>query len=125
MISQETKFPIVDNSGAKRVLCIKVLRQKIGYPGSICVVTVKKAKLRKTKRKKQIKKGDIVKALVLSTKHGLYRGRGYRIYGGANYGLILKRDNSSLPFGNRVKRPVFYEVRSTFSKILVMAPSVI
>ena len=125
MINQETQFHIVDNSGAKRVLCIKVLKQKIGYPGSVCIATVKKSKIRKTKKRKQIKKSDIVKTLLLSTKFGVYRKTGYRIFGGANYGLVLKRDNSFLPFGNRIKRPVFYEVRDVFSKLLIMAPSVI
>lgn len=53
------------------------------------------------------------------------RTPGNRVAGTGNYCVLLRRDNISLPFGNRMKTPIFREVRSTFSKIIIMCPNLI
>lgn len=123
MIFQESCLPVIDNSGAKRILCIKVLGNTRGIPGSLLITTIKRAVHKKVKKKKIIKKGEIHRALLVSCRKGLARKTGHHIRGHINGALILRRDNISLPFGNRIRCPIFRDIRSSFSKIIVMCPN--
>jgi len=130
MIFKETKLSIIDNSGAKEVLVIRCLRTSSarapGYPGDRFVTTIKIAIPKKTKTKKKIlKRGEIHKVLLVSCRKNLYRQVGHRIAGIANTAVILKKDNPSLPFGNRLKGPIFHEARHGFAKILFLAPNIL
>jgi len=125
MIYKESQIPIIDNSGAKRVLCIKPLGHPIGYVGARLMVTIKRAVHKRVKKKKIIKKGEVHKILLLSCRKGWSRKNGHYIAGSFNYGVILRRDNPLLPFGSRFKLPIFREVRVAYSKIFIMCPNVL
>jgi len=75
-------------------------------------------------KKKIIKKGEIHKVLVGSVKKVIYRKSGYFIKGPFNLGIILRKDNSSLPFGNRIKLALFSDVRKASSRIALIAPNI-
>lgn len=125
MIFKESKLTVIDNSGAKRALCICVLGQsKIAYPGSILVTTIKKAIPKKFKKKKKIiKRGEIHKLLLCFTRKGLERLTGHYINGPYNAAIVLRKENLTLPFANRIKMPVFLNVRVVSPKVLMMAPN--
>jgi len=124
MIFKETSIGFGDNSGAKRALCIKVLSKPIGYPGAILIVTLKHAVPKKFRsKKKNLKKGEIHRVLLASVSKSLYRKSGYYLAGPCNYAIMLRKDNISLPFGNRIKRPLFLDVRHSSSRIGIIAPN--
>jgi len=125
MIFQESRLAIVDNSGAKEVLCIKVLGHTVGYVGARLIVTIKRAIHKRVKKKKIIKKGEIHRVLLLSCRKGWYRKNGHRVAGTHNYGIILRRDNPTIPFGSRFRFPIFREIRAMYSKVFIMCPNVI
>jgi len=125
MIFQESLLSVLDNSGAKRVLCIKVLGYKKKHSGSLLVTTVKRAIHKHVRKKKTIKKGEIHRVLLVSCRKGFVRKTGQSVGGFANMVIMLRRDNISLPFGNRVRGPIFREVRRSFSKIITMCPNMI
>lgn len=77
------------------------------------------------KKKKTIKKGEIHRVLLLSCRKGFQRKTGQSVGGFANAVIMLRRDNISLPFANRVRTPIFREVRRSFSKIISMCPNII
>ena len=122
MIQQETRLKVADNTGAKEVLCIKVLggsRKKYAKTGDLIVITVKKAI-----PGSNIKKGEIHKAVVVRTKKERKRKDGSYIRFDDN-AAVLVNDNQD-PKGTRVFGPVARELREKrFMKILSLAPEVI
>jgi large subunit ribosomal protein L14 len=122
MIQQETRLKVADNSGAKEVLCIKVLggtRKKYARLGDTIVVTVKKAIPGGV-----IKKGEVTKAVVVRTRKEVRRKDGSYIRFDENAAVLI--NNQKEPQGTRVFGPVARELRETkFMKILSLAPEVI
>ncbi|MFL2988411.1 50S ribosomal protein L14 [bacterium] len=122
MIQQETRLKVADNSGAKEVLCIKVLggtRKKYAKLGDLIIVTVKKAIPGGV-----VKKGEVTKAVIVRTRKELRRKDGSYIRFDDN-AAVLVNDNKE-PQGTRVFGPVARELREKkFMKILSLAPEVI
>ena len=122
MIQTETVLSIADNSGAKKVLCIKVLggsKKRYARIGDIIKVTVKDAIPRG-----KVKKGDVYDALVVRTKHGVRRADGSLIRFDGNAAVLL--DNKKEPIGTRVFGPVTRELRAkNYLKIISLATEVI
>ncbi|HHT98704.1 MAG TPA: 50S ribosomal protein L14 [Acholeplasma sp.] len=122
MIQQESRLTVADNSGAKEVLVIKVLggtRRRYANIGDVVIVTVKKAAPAGV-----VKKGDIVKAVIVRTKSGLRRPDGSFIKFDENAAVIIKEDLN--PRGTRIFGPVARELRDkNFMKIVSLAPEVL
>ena len=122
MIQAETVLGVADNSGARKVLCIKVLggsRKRYAQIGDVIKVTVKDAIPRG-----KVKKGDVYNALVVRTKHGVRRPDGSLIRFDGNAAVLL--DNKKEPIGTRVFGPVTRELRAiNYLKIISLAPEVI
>ncbi|WP_428910398.1 50S ribosomal protein L14 [Niallia sp. Krafla_26] len=122
MIQQESRLKVADNSGAREVLTIKVLGgsgRKTANIGDIIVCTVKQATPGGV-----VKKGDIVKAVVVRTKSGVRRNDGTYIRFDENACVIIRDDKS--PRGTRIFGPVARELRdSNFMKIISLAPEVL
>ena len=122
MIQTETVLNIADNSGARKVLCIKVLggsRKRYARIGDIIKVTIKDAIPRG-----KVKKGDVYDALVVRTKHGVRRADGSLIRFDGNAAVLL--DNKREPIGTRVFGPVTRELRAKkYLKIISLAQEVI
>ena len=122
MIQAETVLSVADNSGARKVLCIKVLggsRKRYAQIGDVIKVTVKEAIPRG-----KVKKGDVYNALVVRTKHGVRRPDGSLIRFDGNAAVLL--DNKREPIGTRVFGPVTRELRAiNYLKIISLAPEVI
>jgi len=122
MIQQETRLKIADNSGAKEILTIKVLggtSRKYANIGDIIVATVKSATPGGL-----VKKGEIVKAVIVRTKRGLQRPDGTHIKFDDNAAVTIKDDKS--PKGTRIFGPVARELRDAeFTKIVSLAPEVL
>ena len=122
MIQQESRLNIADNSGAREILTIKVLggtRRRYANIGDIIVATVKSATPGGT-----VKKGDVVKAVIVRTKSGLRRADGSYIKFDDNAAVIIKEDKT--PTGTRIFGPVARELRDKdFLKILSLAPEVL
>ena len=112
---------IADNSGAKQVMCIKVLggsHRRYARVGDIIKVTVKEAMPRS-----KVKKGDVLDAVVVRTKQGIRRTDGSLIRFDGNAAVIL--NNSKEPVGTRIFGPVTRELRKGFMKIISLAPEVL
>ena len=122
MIQQETRLKVADNSGAKELLCIKVLggtRKKYARLGDLIVVTVKKAIPGGI-----IKKGEVTKAVIVRTRKELRRKDGSYIRFDDNAAVLV--NDQKEPQGTRVFGPVARELREKrFMKILSLAPEVI
>tara|TARA_B100000953_G_scaffold297269_1_gene291772 strand:- start:1841 stop:2209 length:369 start_codon:yes stop_codon:yes gene_type:complete len=122
MIQQETRLTVADNSGAKEVLCIKVLggsRKKYAKLGDLIVVTVKKAIPGGI-----VKKGEVTKAVIVRTKKELRRKDGSYIRFDDNAAVLI--NNQKEPQGTRIFGPIARELREKkFMKILSLAPEVI
>ena len=122
MIQQESRLKVADNSGAREVLTIKVLGgsgRKTANIGDIIVVTVKQATPGGV-----VKKGDVVKAVVVITKSGVRRADGTYIRFDENACVIIRDDKS--PRGTRIFGPVARELRdNNFMKIVSLAPEVL
>ena len=122
MIQQESRLKVADNSGAREILVIKILggsRVKTGNIGDIIVATVKQATPGGV-----VKKGDVVKAVVVRTKAGLRRNDGSYIKFDENAAVLIKDDKS--PQGTRIFGPVARELRDDdFMKIVSLAPEVL
>jgi large subunit ribosomal protein L14 len=123
MIQQETRLAVADNTGAKELLCIKVLggtKRKYANIGDIIVAVVKEAS-----PNMPVKKSDIVKAVIVRSKKGLRREDGSYIKFDENAAVIINpKDNS--PRGTRVFGPVARELRDkNFMKIISLAPEVL
>ena len=122
MIQQESQLKVADNSGAREILVIKILggsRVKTGNIGDIIVATVKQATPGGV-----VKKGDVVKAVVVRTKHGLHRKDGSYIKFDENAAVLINNDKS--PKGTRIFGPIARELRDDdFMKIISLAPEVL
>ncbi len=122
MIQQESRLKAADNSGAREILVIKILggsRVKTGNIGDIIVATVKQATPGGV-----VKKGDVVKAVVVRTKHGLHRKDGSYIKFDENAAVLINNDKS--PKGTRIFGPIARELRDDdYMKIISLAPEVL
>ena len=122
MIQQETRLRVADNSGAKEVLCIKVLggsKRKYARLGDVIVVTVKKAIPGGV-----VKKGEVTKAVVVRTRKELRKKDGSYIRFDDNAAVLINSQKE--PQGTRVFGPIARELREKkFMKILSLAPEVI
>ncbi|HHW7520327.1 50S ribosomal protein L14 [Mannheimia haemolytica] len=123
MIQEQTMLDVADNSGARSVMCIKVLggsHRRYAVIGDIIKVTVKEAIPRG-----KVKKGDVLKAVVVRTKKGVRRPDGAVIRFDGNACVILN-NNTEQPIGTRIFGPVTRELRSEkFMKIISLAPEVL
>ena len=122
MIQGESYLKVADNTGAKEIHCIRVLggsKRKYGNIGDIIVASVRKAAPGGT-----VKKGDVVKAVIVRTKRGVRREDGTYVRFDENAAVIIKEDKN--PKGTRIFGPVARELREKdFMKILSLAPEVI
>lgn len=122
MIQMRTMLDVADNSGAKKVGCIKVLgssKRKYASLGDVIVVSVKDAI-----PNSKIKKGDVVKAVVVRTKKGVRRSDGSYIKFDDNSAVLINQQNE--PIGTRIFGPVARELRAkNFMKIISLAPEVL
>jgi large subunit ribosomal protein L14 len=122
MIQQESRLKVADNSGAREVLTIKVLGgtgRKTANIGDVIVCTVKQATPGGV-----VKKGEVVRAVVVRTKRGVRRPDGTYIRFDENAAVIIKDDKS--PRGTRIFGPVARELRdNNFMKIVSLAPEVL
>jgi large subunit ribosomal protein L14 len=124
MIYVGTQLQVSDNSGAKKLECIKVLGKKAGSPallGDIIVVSVKDAL---PKHKSKVQKGEIYKAVIVETKQGIQRKDGSSLRLSQNSAILLSPQSSD-PLGTRVLGRVTYELRKkNQTKILSLASHV-
>jgi large subunit ribosomal protein L14 len=122
LIQQETRLAAADNSGAKELLCIRVLggsRRRYGNIGDIIVCTVKNATPGGV-----VKKGEVVKAVIVRTVKGVGRADGSYIRFDENAAVLIKEDKT--PRGTRIFGPVARELREKqYTKILSLAPEVL
>lgn len=122
MIQVESNLDVADNSGAKRVACIKVLggsKRRYAGLGDIIVVSVKEAMPHS-----KVKKGDVLKAVVVRTKKEVGRADGSYIKFDTNSAVLL--NNQFEPIGTRIFGPVARELRQrNFMKIVSLAPEVL
>ena len=122
MIQQESRLVVADNSGAKEVLCIRVLGgtgRRYANIGDIVVCAVKKAA-----PSGMVKKGDVVKAVIVRTTFGLQREDGSHIKFDDNAAVII--DNQKQPQGTRIFGPIARELRDKdYTKIISLAPEVL
>ena len=122
MIQMQTNLDVADNSGARRVQCIKVLggsHRRYASVGDVIVVSVKEAIPRG-----RVKKGDVHKAVVVRTRKEVRREDGTAIRFDTNAAVML--NNSGEPIGTRIFGPVVRELRSkNFMKIISLAPEVL
>ena len=122
MIQTESYLKVADNTGAKEIHCIRVLggsKRKYGNIGDVIVASVRKAAPGGT-----VKKGEVVKAVIVRTKRGVRREDGTYVRFDENAAVIIKEDKN--PRGTRIFGPVARELREKdFMKILSLAPEVI
>ena len=122
MIQMESYLKVADNTGAKEIHCIRVLggsKRKFGNIGDVIVASVRKAAPGGT-----VKKGEVVKAVIVRTKRGIRREDGTYVRFDENAAVIIKEDRN--PRGTRIFGPVARELREKdFMKILSLAPEVI
>jgi len=122
MIQEQTVLNVADNSGARKVMCIKVLggsKRRYAGIGDIIKITIKEAIPRG-----KVNKGDVLKAVIVRTKKGIRRFDGSIIRFDTNSCIIL--NNNELPVGSRIFGPVTRELRTEkFMKIISLAPEVI
>ena len=122
MIQMQTRMKVADNTGAKELMCIRVLggtRRKYANIGDVVVASVKKASPGGTG-----KKGDVVKAVIVRSATGLRRDDGTYIRFDENAAVIIKEDKN--PRGTRIFGPVARELREKdYLKILSLAPEVL
>ena len=122
MVQQESYLKVADNTGAKEIKCIRVLggsKRKFGNIGDVIVASVRKAQPGGT-----VKKGDVVKAVVVRSVRGIRRADGTYVRFDENAAVLIKEDKN--PRGTRIFGPVARELRDgDFIKILSLAPEVI
>lgn len=122
MIQQESYLKVADNTGAKEIKCIRVLggsRRKYGNIGDVVVASVRKAAPGGS-----VKKGDVVKAVIVRSVRGVRRGDGSYVRFDENAAVIIKEDKT--PQGTRIFGPVARELRDKdYLRILSLAPEVI
>ncbi len=119
MVQMQTYLKVADNTGAKELMCIRVLggsRKRYANIGDVVVASVKKAAPGGA-----VKKGDVVKAVIVRSKHGLRREDGSYIRFDENAAVIIREDKN--PRGTRIFGPVARELREHgYLKILSLAP---
>ena len=124
MIQTETRLKVADNSGAKELLCIRILGgtgRKYANIGDVIVCSVKDATPGGV-----VKKGDVVKAVVVRTKSGARRDDGSYVKFDQNAAVIIKDITDKNPVGTRIFGPVARELRDAgFMKIVSLAPEVL
>ena len=122
MIQMQTVLDVADNTGARAVMCIKVLggsKRRYAHIGDVIKVSVKEAAPRG-----RVKKGEVYHAVVVRTRHGLRRPDGSVIRFDGNAAVLLT--NKFEPIGTRIFGPVTRELRtSQFMKIISLAPEVL
>jgi large subunit ribosomal protein L14 len=122
MIQAESRLDVADNSGARSVMCIKVLggsRRRYATIGDVIVVSVKDAV-----PNSKVKKGDVMKAVIVRTKKEINRKDGTYIRFDNNSAVLINNQNE--PVGTRIFGPVARELRAkSFMKIISLAPEVI
>jgi len=122
MVQQESRLVAADNSGAKELLCIRVLggsKRRYGHVGDVIVASVKDATPGGV-----VKKGEVVRAVIVRTKKGARRADGSYVKFDDNAAVIIKEDKN--PRGTRIFGPVARELRERqYMKILSLAPEVL
>ena len=122
MIQQESRLKVADNSGARQVLCIRVLggtRRRYARVGDVIIATVQEAT-----PNAPVKKGDVVRAVVVRTKKEVRRADGSYIKFDENAAVVIDAQNN--PRGTRIFGPVARELRDKkFMKIVSLAPEVL
>ena len=122
MIQTTTVLDVADNSGAKKVMCIKVLggsRRKYASLGDVIVVSVKEAI-----PQSKVKKGEVARAVIVRTAREVKRADGSYIRFDGNSAVLINKDNE--PVGTRIFGPVARELRARkFMKIISLAPEVL
>ena len=122
MIQQETFLKVADNTGAKEIKCIRVLggsKRKFGNIGDVIVASVRKSTPGGT-----VKKGEVVKAVIIRSAKGVRRNDGTYVRFDDNAAVLIKDDKN--PRGTRIFGPVARELRDKdYMKILSLAPEVI
>ena len=122
MVQEESRLRVADNTGAKELKCIRVLggsTRRYGNIGDVIVCSVRKAA-----PGGQVKKGDVVKAVIVRTRKGLRRNDGSYVRFDENAAVIVKEDKT--PQGTRIFGPVARELREKdYMKILSLAPEVL
>ena len=122
MIQQQTNLEVADNSGARRVMCIKVLggsMRRTATVGDVIVVSIKDAIPRG-----KVKKGEVHRAVIVRTKRDIRRPDGSTIRFDKNAAVLIDKQNE--PIGTRIFGPVTRELRAKqFMKIVSLAPEVL
>lgn len=122
MIQQQTYLKVADNTGAKELMCIRVLggtRRRYANIGDVVIASVKKATPGGV-----VKKGDVVKAVIVRSVRGMRRGDGSYIKFDENAAVIIREDKN--PRGTRIFGPIARELRDKeYTKILSLAPEVL
>ena len=122
MIQMQTRLNVADNSGAKEVMCVKVLggsKRRFAHIGDVIVVSIKDAM-----PNAKVKKGDVAKAVIVRTKHKLRRPDGSYIRFDDNSAVLINANKE--PIGTRIFGPVARELRAKqFVKIVSLAPEVL
>ena len=122
MIQTQTILEVADNSGGKKIMCIRVLggsKRKYGYVGDLIVASVKEAA-----PNSKIKKGTVVKAVIVRTKREIVRSDGSMIKFDSNSAVIVNEVKE--PVGTRIFGPVARELRAKkYMKIISLAPEVV
>ena len=122
MVQTTSTLDVADNSGAKKIMCIRVLggtRRKYASIGDIIVVSIKEAI-----PNAKVKKGDVAKAVIVRTKKEVSRQDGSYIRFDTNSAVLVDKDNE--PVGTRIFGPVARELRAKrFMKIISLAPEVL
>ncbi len=122
MIQQETHLKVADNTGAKEIKCIRVLggsKRRYGNIGDVIVASV-----RKTQPGSAVKKGEVVRAVIVRSAKGVRRADGTYVRFDENAAVLIKEDKN--PRGTRIFGPVARELRDKdYMKILSLAPEVI
>lgn len=122
MIQMQTRLRVADNTGAKEVMCVKVLggsQRRYASVGDIVVVSIKEAA-----PTAKVKKGDVAKAVIVRTIHKVRRADGSYIRFDDNSAVLI--NNNKEPIGTRIFGPVARELRAkAFTKIVSLAPEVL
>jgi large subunit ribosomal protein L14 len=122
MVQTTTTLDVADNSGAKKLMCIRVLggtKRKYASVGDVIVVSIKEAI-----PNAKVKKGDVARAVIVRTKKEVSRQDGSYIRFDANSAVLVDKDNE--PIGTRIFGPVARELRAKrFMKIISLAPEVL
>jgi len=122
MVQTTTNLDVADNSGAKRIMCIRVLggtKRKYASLGDIIIVSIKEAIANS-----KVKKGEVARAVIVRTKKEVSRQDGSYIRFDSNSAVLVDKDNE--PIGTRIFGPVARELRAKrFMKIISLAPEVL